>query len=329
LLIVTLGYLSIGVFLFLAYFGVLLLASQSYDIVMMINASSSLHQGIWIVIGGLLFFLLLRLWNLKEDGFEYPFLLTWPQKDLMRNQLQAAHTLLTPLRRCIPGGGKQIIIPKYPREAGVLRKIMHWDIFDHAEFKWVWVLLILVIPFYIHFVRTSVELHEFYAKTYANFLLLAVSPVLIAVIANYKKMASWGYDLLKPVKRETVIWERGMGIFGGLFVLWALFCLYFTVIPSIVLNPVIFKTAKFWGYLLLTGSYAFVSLSWLTLMSQLCSSKAVIIHGLVSIQLSLLLFYCVEYLSPMAVVLCGMLVLIGGIVLVRCAYLRWCEAEFR
>jgi hypothetical protein len=328
LLIVTLGYLSISVFLFMAYFSILLLASQSYDIVMTINTSSSVLQGVWIGIGGLIFFLILRLWYLKEDGFEYPFLLTWPQKDLMRNQLQAAHALFAPLRRFIFIRRVPLTIPKYPFQATVIRRVMHWDIFDHAELKWVWVLLVLVSPFYIHFVRTAVELHEFYAKTYANFLLLAVSPVLIAVIANYKKMAYWGYDLLKPVPRERVIRERGMGIFGGLIVLWVLFCFYFSVIPSMVLDPSILKTIKFWAYILLTGSYAFASLSWLALMSQLNSAKAVIVHGLISIQLSLLLFYAVEYFSPMTVVFCGVLVLMGGVVLLQCAYARWCKAEF-
>src|SRR3989339_1442605 len=89
--IVYLGFLSIGAVLVFAYLICLLISGESFAFVEQL--SNTTHFNIYIVaaIISLFVFMIIRLMKIKEDSFEYPFLLSWTEKSVLKNQLRASN----------------------------------------------------------------------------------------------------------------------------------------------------------------------------------------------------------------------------------------------
>ena len=141
-------------------------------------------------------------------------------------------------------------------------------------------------------------------------------------------MAYWEFDSIKPIRRKQFIQERGIAFLAGMFVCWALFCLYFAVLPNSILQPELLLTEKFWAYVFLTGCYAFAILSWITFMSCL-SAAHVIIANFIVLGLLLLFQFALVPLYSMNILFINSALSIGaGAVLLKIAYYGWCKKEF-
>ena len=329
-LITWVGYLSLArVFLFL-YFAVLILAIQSQSIFHMIDNTPWLN-GFFLFLSLVMLLLFgIRMMKLKEGNFEYSYLLTWPPKDLIKSQFAVGPQkpgFLSVIFGDLPAAGEGKT-KKYTEKRSMLSRAFHWDYIELAELKLFWIFLALLTPFYLWFVKMANELHLFYNNTYANFLLLSVTPVLIVICGNYRRIVFWGYELLKPVKKEPFILQHGFAMLMNLLLYWFLFILFFSILPGLVLENPFLNELKYWLYLFLTGSYAFVVFAWISYMSSLKSTRLMILNGLVLCLLSLLQFYEAANF-PRFIILTNSTVclLIGGI-FIQATYRRWCRAEF-
>ena len=331
ILIIYFGYLSIGIVLFLAYFVVLVIAGQTQVVIDFLGESSGTHNALAIGTGALILFFGFRLMKLKEEMFEYSFLFSWPQKDLVRNQLRFSQvfvSLTDQIRKLLRIKRRALNISAYPRTKNILSRALHWDYIERTELKGVVILLVLLTPCYLYFVKNYPALHKF-TTPYSNFLLYAVAPVLITICGRYKQMAYLGYDLLKPIRKSQFFQERGIILFQDFLVYWFLFTVYFAVLPSKILMPAVLMTPKFWIYLLLTGTYGFLTLVWIVYMAALTSPRAVIINGISLCILTQMQFMLAGALSTEAMIINAVLSFLGGALLTSVAYKKWCLAEFK
>ncbi len=331
LLITYLGYLSIGRILIYAYMILLVFSNQAMNFIGVLNSSSYLvyvKAVAWIFFVG---FLINRLSHLKEDDFEYNHLFSWPPKSLIVNQMQASQSVtnfLRPLSNIFKIKKKVVIIPKYHQETNILARAYHWDYTEHTDLKVIWILMLLAAPLFLMLMNKQPALESFSKNVYSNFLLLSMSPVLITIGANYRRIAYWGYDVLKPVGKKQYMKQQGIVLLTSLFLYWALIAVFFAILPNIIAQPDLFMAKKFWAYLFLTLIFAFSVLSWLALLSCVKSSTSVIMQGVVLSVVVLWCFYFVSGFSLGQILLSNLISLIGSIVLCRKAYEVWCENEF-
>lgn len=73
---------------------------------------------------------------------------------------------------------------------------------------------------------------------------LAVTPVAAVIGSHYKRLAYWGYDLLKPVKKNKYIKERGIMLLKHLFLYWIVFLSLFCNFAAHYLSAGICKNNK-------------------------------------------------------------------------------------
>ena len=327
--IVYLGFLSIGAVLVFAYLICLLISGESFAFVEQL--SNTTHFNIYIVaaIISLFVFMIIRLMKIKEDSFEYPFLLSWTEKSLLKNQLRASnlvYSFFNPFKHIFKSKQKISVYPKYPRAKNALIRSIHWDINEYREMRGTWCLIVFGTPAFIYFLKVFQFGNEFFANAYFNFLLLSVAPVLIALGSNYKKMMYWAYDSLKPIDKRTFILEKGFGFFRDLILFWFLFVVYFAVISSAVLNAGIMATVKFWSYLLFTGAYGYLIMAWIAYMSSCLKAVTVIFNGMCLCLLTMLLMQLV-ILDVLSIVFCVFISFVSANILIRVTYDKYCEKE--
>ncbi|MDP2653479.1 MAG: hypothetical protein Q8Q08_05540 [Candidatus Omnitrophota bacterium] len=331
LLIIYLGYLSIAGILFMAYFALLVVAGQTSQVIAFLGISEMTR----IVMGGSSFLLaaliVQRLLRIKEDSFEYPFLMAWPQKDLIRNQMRLTQVLTGWVESVAERCGiksRPAALPAYPAGAGFLSRMLHWDRIEREEVKIVLVLLALTTPLYLQFIEHFSGLHKFYKSPYTNFLLYSIAPVLIAVCGRYKQAAYLGYDLLKPVRKTRFLLERGALLSMDFACYWLLFAVYFALLPAKILSPDLLTAWKLWAFLLLAGGFGFFSLQWIVYMAALTSPKKVIFNGLFSCALTQVEFMLVPHLAADDMVIHAIVWLIGATWFQKLGYDRWKGGEF-
>lgn len=331
-LVVWVGYLSINILVYLSYFIMLMVSWQAYNLVVFLTENTVWQ---WILgwgSVGLLLILAMRMLSLKEESFEYGYIMTWPQKEFLYNQIKATELYARGVRAFRKRLGIRPVnkpFPEYPRRASLWHRAFHWHRIDFAELKSVWIALLVFTPVYLASVGHFISLHEFFKDPYNNFLLYTVAPVLLVLCANHRNMTSWGYDMLKPVRKGDFIKEQGLVLIGGLGLYWFLLVFYLILIPHLVLSPAEMFQPRFWGYLLLTGSFALLTLSWVVFMS--CYSARpwlVIIHGSFLCVLAQLLFMVAGRFPGMASLGVSLLCWTGVYVFLKSGYQKWCEAEF-
>ncbi len=219
-------------------------------------------------------------------------------------------------------------IPNYPREKGLLIRAKHWNYTEAVDIRWVCLLLIFASPVYVLIMKSQPTIEGFFRNAYSNFLLLAITPVLVTVGSNYKKLGYWGYDLLKPIKKNQYMKERGIILIVHLLFYWLIFSLCFAILPSFVFQPEVFDEKKYWGFMLLTGTFAFLVLSWLALLSCSSKSKVVIINGIFLSNIILFQFYFSSRFNFEAIIWLNVICVVAGLVLLSKAYSAWCQKEF-
>ena len=331
LFITYVGYLSVGRILIYSYVMVLIISNQAFDVISILSNTPDLAYAIAAACVIFALFLRNRLMHLNEDSFEYGHIFSWPPRKFIIGQLKASQPIenfLSPFTKAMPIKKKIVEVPKYPRTNNIFTRAYHWDYIEHTDFKIIWILLLLLAPIFLLFISKQPALQNFSKDVYSNFLLLAMSPVLVTMGANYKRIAYWGYDLLKPVNKEEYIKEQAIILLANLFLYWFLFAVCFAILPNIIFQPELFVTKKFWGYLALTASVSFIVLCWLALLCCIRNPVLVITHGSMLSLIVMFYFYFVPGLSFEQISFHNFICLVVSFVLLNKAYRAWCEKEF-
>lgn len=331
MLITYLGYLSIGRLLMYAYVILLIFSHEAFNVISILNNTGYL---VYVIAAACMVFVLFfrnRLLNLKDDHFEYGHIFSWPPHSFIIGQLKANERIadiFSPLARLLQIKKRITDVPKYPRTGNIFSRAYHWDYTEHTDFKVIWVLILLLAPLFLLFASKQPAWHSFSEDVYSNFLLLAISPVLIAMGTNYKRIACWGYDLLKPVNKQEYMKEQAIILFANLFLYWLLFTVCFAILPNIIFHPELFSIKKFWGYLALTANVSFIVLCWVALLSCVLSPVRVIANGLVLSLIVMFYFYFVPKFSFEQMLYHNLICFVGTMFLLSKAYQSWCEKEF-
>ena len=329
-----LGYLSVEVVLLLVFLGISLGSAISWDAFGLLGVGtggSALQPFILaslIVISLVLFGA--RLIKLREEHFEYPYLLTWPPKELAKNQARVYSFFLgldAFLERVFGGRSRERRYPAYPKERGILCRSRHWDCFEQGALRSLQGLLLVATPLYLLYLKANPQIYAFFTGVHSNFFLLVAAPIMTALCFSYKKMGYWQRDMMKPVRRKNILKERGVALLTALASFWALFAFYFAVLPNIIIDPALLGTPMFWAHLLLTGSYAFAAFSWIIFMSCLSVGKVIVLNFIALAGLSLGQTYGVGVFPLEVLIALSIFSLAAGAVFCKTALGRWYQKE--
>jgi|GEM_PF-2995030 len=341
---VYLGYLSVELILLLAFLGISVGSAISWDAFGLLRVGAGGPPAQLPVLASLIFvsaaLFMARLMTLREEHFEYPYLLTWPPKELAKNQARVYGLLLRveqAIDLLLRGEvflekvfGKRTCGPRYPaypRHRGVVARSRHWDCFESRSLRHLQVLVLVATPLYLWYLKANPQVHIFFTGVHENFFLLVAAPILTALCFNYKKMGYWQRDMMKPVRRRDIVRERGTALLIALFSFWALFALYFAVLPSIVIDPALLRSAMFWAHLALTGSYAFAAFSWILFLSCLSVTNVIVLNFIALAGLSLAQTYGAGAFPLNVLIATSVLSLAAGAVFCKTALMRWYEKE--
>lgn len=326
ILIAYLGYLSIGRIFIYVYVLVLLGALNVSNIIAAFENWFFLKYLIVILGSAFTVLFVQRLRHLKENHFEYHYLISWQPKQYFANQMKASEwkNPLASLFR-IPSG--TMTMPLYPREKNAFSRSGHWDYMEKSGVKIVMILFLLAAPLYLLAMKNYPQFAVYFKNIYSNFLLLSMTPILITMGTYYKKMAYWEFDLMRPVSKQQYLWERGVVYLLNFCMYWFVLIVCFAVFPAIINRPEMLTSGKFFGFLLLTGTFALLVMAWLTWLSCSSNAKEVIFHAFVIGSVILLQYYCAPGLTSRTLVYVNGICLCGGIMFLRKAYLAWCQKE--
>ena len=331
LLITYLGFLSVGRAFIYGYVLLLVLAVKAMTIISILDGSPYLKYIIAILCLIFLFSFKSRLLNIKEENFEYAYILSWPPKSFIVNQLKASQltaSLFSPVLSFLGVKERELSIRPYPREQGLLARAIHWNCTESIDIKWICFFLVLASPIYIIILSSHSAIESFFRNAYSNFLLLAMTPILMTIGSHYQKMGYWGYDLLKPIRKNRYIKEKGIILIVHLLLYWLVFSICFAILPSLIFQSEVFVEKKYWGFIVLTGTFAFLVLSWLLLLSSSSKPKIVILNGIILCNIILFQFYFVATFSFETILSLNVICFLGGMFLLKKAYNAWCQKEF-
>ncbi|HQO58419.1 MAG TPA: hypothetical protein PLT76_06820 [Candidatus Omnitrophota bacterium] len=330
--VIWVGYLSINMLVYLSYFFLLVLSRQAYNLVVFVTENIVWQPVLGLASVVLMLVLARRAMSLQEESFEYGYMMSWPQKEFLHNQIKADELYTRGVRTLRKRLGLRPVVPAlppYPRRAALWRRALHWHRIDFAELKSVWVALLVLTPVYMAAISRFSLGHGLFDDPYNNFLLYTVAPVLLVLCVNHRNMTTWSYDILKPVRKEDFLRDQGLVLLGGLGLYWSLFVLYLILIPHLIFKPAELALPRFWGYILLTGSFALLTLSWVIFMS--CYSSRpwfVIIHGSLLCALAQVLFMVSGHFYGMTSLGVSLVCWLGVYMFLKSSYRKWCEAEF-
>jgi hypothetical protein len=329
-----LGYLSIEVFLLLIYLAITLLSMTTWDAFGLLGVGSSADLSRQLVLACLalafLLFLRHRLLTLREEYFEYPYLLSWPPKELAKNQARVYDLFQrwdSLMDKALGRKPQATAYPAYPKERVLLFRSRHWDCFEQGSFRRLLVLFAIAIPLYVWYLKAHPEIYGFFTGVQSNFLILSVAPIMSVLCFNYKKMGYWQRDMMKPVRRKNILKERGVALLTLLAAFWTFFAFTFAVLPNMIIAPALLRTPLFWAYLFLTGCYAFAVFSWIIFLVCLSVTKVIIANFIGLALLSLFQALGVPSFSLEMLIVTGVFSLAAGAVFLKTALKRWYEKE--
>ena len=182
---------------------------------------------------GLLFAALVgRLLILKGDHLEYPAVFSWPPKRYMARLVhRSAHPRFL---RMFPAKQTFDQLGCYTAHTSFMDRVFHWDPLLRKNIRQTFIAALIATPAGAAILYYSPEARDFFSRAYVNFLLLALTPVLATLIGQYKKIAYWEFDLLRPVTRAQYIKERGVLLAIHLLAHWLMIVWFIAVLPSAV-----------------------------------------------------------------------------------------------
>jgi hypothetical protein len=314
------GYLSIA-YLVVAGYVALLLFGQ--NLVPILNFFSTQNFACGIGFGFLLIMLMVfayRLFTLKSEHLEYPFLLTWPPRKTLRNQMAFPKIFNLPL--------KENVVPAYFKDHSTWSRANHWRFAEESSIHSLVILWLIGLPLYYLFLKSPWA--EFYmtGKVQTNFLLLAGAPVLLTLITNYKSMMFYSCDLLKPVSRKNFFKQQGVKFLVDLSIFWLMIAGYFAVIPDALRGAGQMVESQYWIFLFLTYAFALLNLTWLAAISAKDNSRTVILNGFFLCVLIMAEFFLAGRTSSGWIALNAGLCLLGSGLFAQRAFAEWMSKEF-
>lgn len=331
LVLLAAGYFSVLSVIFVLYGILLVAAGNTIPIVELLGRSDILRTTIVALTGGLVIFLWKRMMTLTQENVEYPFIITWPHKELFRNQLRSSvmpNTVGQWLAR-LPWASRGAEFSGYPQAGSIVRRACHWAATEKGELISLFLIAAAFTPFYWQFVQQNPtdRLISLATEPLKNFAVFAVTPVVLSLCLIYKKNAYIGMDLMRPVSRSSFFAERGVLLALYLLGSWLVSSLYLAIIPRIAIIGLT-MTPLLWMYFLLTGAYAFLLMAWIAYMATLNDSRRVIAHGvtiLIMTQIEFMIMPAADFALVVGniafAVMCGILLSIA-------AWRRWSEMEF-
>ncbi|MBP9854517.1 MAG: hypothetical protein KBD53_06590 [Candidatus Omnitrophica bacterium] len=330
-IITYIGYLSIGRVLIYGYGLLLILALESSVVISKFERMPYIDD----IIAGFCLVLIItfgrRLLKLSEENFEYGYFLSWPPQKNFMNQLRANRNLFDfflPVKNLLGIKESRTVISAYPRNNNIFLRAFHWDFDQQRKLMEVWSLLILLTAIYIFCINNQMIHEGFHHNIDKNFLLLAITPVVMTFGLHYSSLSYLRFDVVRPVRKNSLFKEKGIVLLTHLVLNWFLFSLCYVILPAIFFQPSLLGIHKFWGLILLAGILAFVVFSWVILLSSLTRSLSIITQGFLLSVLIFMPFDLAPYFSGKDILINNLLYLALGIVLTRRAYKMWCQKEF-
>lgn len=323
--ILCLGYLSMGRVLLYAYGLTVVAALNVETLIRLFENNPALIYGVGAVTVLLFAAFVGRLAVLKAEHLEYPYVFTWPPR---RYMARLVHRSVHPrFLRIFPAKHTFDGLECYTAHRNFFDRVFHWDPLLLKNIRQTLVAALIATPAGALILHFSPEARDFFSRSYVNFLLLSLTPVLATLIGQYKKIAYWEYDLLRPVTRTQYINERGTLLAIHLLAHWLLIVWFIAVVPLAVFQPAVLATVRFWLYLSLTGLGALLVMSWMAALS--CTNKARVILGngfLLGVTLLFFVYYT-EELSVGRLAAANLFMLTGAVLFIRAAVRGWTLRE--
>lgn len=326
-----LGYLSVGYIVVVGYIFLAVLAQNITTVLQIFTTSVFSFYTTTTILLTMIILFVYRLWVLKSEHAEYSFLITWPPKKTLRNQLALGNSLEQVRIRCLKTFGwtpREPLIPSYYNLQGTWSRASHWGYSEKSNIFSLLIFSALCLPLYYLFLKSSLAEFLIITKIEYNFLLFAGAPVLLTVITNYKNMIFWNTDLLKPVSRENFFKEQGTKFFRDLIVYWVIIAGYFAIMPDWIYGTQQLGQSHFWVFLFLTFTFSLLCLAWLGVLSALSNERAVIANGLLLSLLIMLEFLGSGRTPTVWIIINALLCLILSVLFLKLSYRKWVNKEF-
>lgn len=331
IILLILGYLSIGKLLLYAYVFLLAISIQTERIIWTLDNVPYLNSIICIIIGLMIVIFARRLLTLKEECAEYSYMISWPSKKVIVNQMKKFSSFSffdLPVLCLLKSKVKQDLrMGPYPATSNILLRALHWEKGQNTHWGMLCLQLGVMMGIYIGLLKTTNIFQVLPTKIYLNFLLFTITPVVLTLGSQYKQMLYWSYDLLKPVSRTQFIMEKAVMFLVQLFGFWIFISVIFGYLPVKILAPFLLD-GKLAFYLLLTFIFSFFTLAVIAFLSVIEKSWMVIILGFVYIQVALVLSVFIVLLTIKQLLLCSLIFLVVGGILSYLAYGKWINKEF-
>jgi len=315
LFVITMGYLSSGRALLYGYGLLLGLAVCSMNIIDLFDArrwTNYLPLGLWIL--GLLIFLR-RLTVLHEEHPEYRNLLTWPPQEIGVYIFRGRKE-------------KSLGTVRYAKRFTMVGRLHHWARLEGdnpsvgMSFIAVALSLYLLVGLGVGWARDCLQIISGY------FLVYVMTPLCVLGIFYYKRLAAWGIDIVRPISRRQYFSDQAALIFVQGLWYWGLTVVVLGILPG-----------ELWGIgpalsipqaliFVLSGSFFFLIVAVLILLSALDSVVRIIVNGAALTCLSLIFFDIVPDLSIRGLYICIWACLASGFIVVQQGYHAWCNKEY-
>ncbi|MEI7999414.1 MAG: hypothetical protein WCH62_07920 [Candidatus Omnitrophota bacterium] len=268
LVTMVVAYISIRIMVLVSYALLLMAASHVMDILDIFLRVPFLSTVVTIGIGVLMIIFLWRILNLKEEDFEYSFLLSWPVYKSSEG-VAASH-------KSVPYQKSKI--SAFYKMGNSFQKAMHWVRLESEDIGNLGAVLLVAVAIFEFYIVKFAPVGGFYTRPYANFFLFVMLPVFISLCFNYRMFSFKDWAVMLPIVRLQLAKQWGILMAVSFLSSWILVCVLFAIAPDLILNLGILKSFKIWEYLVFTGVFGLMTLGVLAYVAQLENSRKVIVY---------------------------------------------------
>ncbi len=309
----VIAYISERRILFIGYGLLLLIVGYTRDFLHLLIISDPVYYGLTglavVMLGGFVW----RLASLREGMAEFGCVLSWP---LHRAKTSAS------MRAYVPRE-----VPLYVQQKSLIAQAFHWAYVEAEDIPGIIGIFsagALIFTGYVIYIAGPTG---FYARPYANFLVLSVLPLAVMLCFCYRTVSFRDYALLRPVCREKIALQWGTFLTIILTGAWGIIAVVFGILPAVIWHLPFIMTSKFWVYLVFTGVFAQMTLACLMYVAALKDKPGAI--GLVVLYAAYVLvefMHISAYSLPILLWHLGLAVIVTAS-LVALTYRRWCYEE--
>ncbi|MCR4337537.1 MAG: hypothetical protein NUV91_07010 [Candidatus Omnitrophica bacterium] len=310
-----LGYISWPTFAVVLWGMLCLFSNYEYFILTQILGEFLTNVFVLILTSSALLLLTWRLFHLKEEHWEYPYLFSWTRTS-QRQHDALLTTLLDMVEKRLPSHQKHKPL-----------KILRWDVLRFSIYKTILFFSAIILPFYLLYIKALSEYFlSFYQSPFKYFLLCAYSVIVIFGF-HLRSISLWGRELLFPMERKRFIKEKGMNLLIQIYLLWLFLFILIILLPYMLLMPEFLMTAKFWSEILLTACFPLAGFGALTSLRDLSPRQSAFAFlGIVTITIFQMMQ--IKNLDVPILLMESFAWLFIGVLLIKMSYHKWCQTEF-